>query len=84
MRIYLQSLENLGAPKFCQLILQKDLLGGWSLVIETGNQGSPGRVKRTFFEERSDAEHALQVYRDKQIKKGMRVVFVEGQTQTDP
>jgi len=83
MRIYLQSLENLGTPKFCQLILQKDMLGGWSLVVETGNQGSPGRVKRSFFEQRNDAEHALQVYRDKQIKKGFRVVFVEGQTQTD-
>jgi len=80
----LQSLENIGAPRFCQLILQKDLLGGWSLVIETGNQGSPGRVKRTHYENRQDAEHALQVYRDKQLGKGFRVVYVEGQSQPNP
>jgi len=80
MRIYLQSLENIGAPRFCQLILQEDMLGGWSLVVESGNQGSPGRVKRTHFENRQDAEHALQAHRDKQINKGFRVVFVEGQT----
>jgi len=84
MRIYLQSLENAGAPRFCQLILQKDMLGGWSLVVETGNQGSPGRVKRSHFEDRNEAEHALQVYRDKQINKGFRVVFVEGQPKHEP
>jgi len=84
MRIYLQSLENTGAPRFCQLILQQDLLGGWSLVVESGNQGSPGRVKRSHFENRAEAEHALQAFRDKQIAKGFRVVFVEGQSQPEP
>lgn len=81
MRIYLQSLENAGALRFCQLILQKDMLGGWSFIVETGVQGTPGRVKRSHFETQTEAENALMKQRDKQIAKGFRVVYVEGQSQ---
>ena len=79
MRIYLQTMAAPDQPpRFVHLILQRDLLGGWSVVRESGYQGRPGRVRRDHFEEREEAERALIVERDKQLGKGFRVVFAEG------
>ncbi len=79
MRIYLQTRPAADAPpKFCHLILQQDLLEGWSLVRETGDQGRAGRLTRRHFETHHEATEALSVARDKQIKKGFQVVFSEG------
>lgn len=66
-------------PRFVHLILQRDLLGGWSVVKEAGMQGRPGRVRREHFEERDDAERAMLKERDAQAKKGFKMVFAEGQ-----
>ncbi len=66
------------APRFYHLFLQPDLLGGWSLVREWGYQGAGGTVKKEYFEEREAAERALLAARDAQLKRGYRVVFVEG------
>lgn len=80
MRIYMQipGIEN-KMPRFYQLLLEKDLLGGWTLIKEWGQQGAGGRIKRDFFESYEQAEKALIESRDAQIQKGYRVVFVQGQ-----
>ena len=80
MRIYMQTVATADQPpRFVHLILQRDLLGGWSVVKEAGFQGRPGRVRREYFEEREDAEGAMLKERDLQSKKGYKVVFAEGQ-----
>jgi len=79
MRIYLQTppgSEN--APRYHHLLLQKDLINGWSLVHESGRQGSPGRVTKKHFDEREAGVAALINARDAQLKRGFRVVFVKG------
>lgn len=79
MRIYMQTPPAAGdSPRFCHLILQKDLLDGWSLVRETGPQGRAGRVTKRHFESHDDATEALTEERDLQLRKGFRVVFAEG------
>ncbi|MEJ2396859.1 MAG: WGR domain-containing protein [Gammaproteobacteria bacterium] len=66
------------APRFYLLMLQEDLIDGWTLVREWGQQGSPGRVKKDHFDSRDDAEHALLKVRDAQLKRGYRVVYMRG------
>lgn len=79
MRVYMQipAVED-RPPRFFHILLQQDLLGGWSLVKESGYQGASGRVKRQHFKTRDEAEAALIAQRDAQIKKGFQVVFVQG------
>ena len=80
MRIYLQNLPAPDQrPRFYHLILQPDLLGGWSLIRESGYQGAPGRVQRQHYETLEDAESAMIKCRDSQLKRGYRVVFMQGQ-----
>jgi len=79
MRIYLQTPPGDGtAPRYYHLFLQKDLINGWSLVRESGRQGSSGRVTKKHFDERETAVAALIEARDAQLKRGFRVVFVKG------
>jgi predicted DNA-binding WGR domain protein len=79
MRIYMQKPgDTEGPPRFYQILLQKDLLEGWILVREWGNQGASGRVKREHFVSREDAQHALEDARDSQLRRGYQVVFVQG------
>lgn len=81
MRIYMQTQPSSETPpKFCHLILQKDLLEGWTVISETGNQGRAGRVKRQHFEAREAATDALEAQRDMHIKKGFKVVFMTSDT----
>ncbi len=79
MRVYMQipAIDD-KPPRFYHLFLQQDLLGGWSLIKESGYQGGRGRVKRDHHKSRIDAEEALVATRDSQIKRGYRVVFVQG------
>jgi len=81
MRIYMQTppLED-RPPRFFHLHLQEDLLEGWTLVKESGYQGSPGRVSREHFSARDAAVQALMRARDAQVKRGYRVVFAQGDT----
>mgnify|MGYP001101862058 CR=1 FL=1 len=80
MRIYMQTpVHNDRPPRFYQLFVQKDLIGGWTLVKEWGAQGSPGRVVREHFDRREHAEQALLRTRDAQLQKGYRVMFTKGQ-----
>lgn len=80
MRIYLQMpAADARSPRYYQLILEPDLLGGWTLVREWGQQGASGRVKRDHFGTWDAAEAALADARDAQLAKGYRVVFVQGE-----
>ncbi len=80
MRIYLQMpADDEKALRFYHLFLQPDLLDGWSLVKESGYQGSSGRLKREYYPDYDAAEQALLKSRDSQLKRGYQVVFVQGQ-----
>ena len=79
MRIYMQTPY---APdqqiRFYHLHLQKDLLGGWILVRESGVQGKRGQVTQEYFSDLEEAQHTLEKRRDMQLRRGFRVVFREG------
>lgn len=80
MRIYLQMpAADARVVRYYQLILEPDLLGGWTLVREWGQQGTAGRVKRDYFSNWDAAEAALSDARDSQLAKGYRVVFIQGE-----
>lgn len=84
MRVYMQipALED-KPSRYYQLLLLEDLLDGWTLVREWGQPGRSGRVKRDHFENREMAEGALLRVRDSQLKRGFKVVFMQGQDQPD-
>jgi predicted DNA-binding WGR domain protein len=82
MRIYMQiPPQGDHAPRFYHLHLQEDLIDGWTLVREWGFQGAGGRVVRDHFPNRESAESALLRVRDEQLKRGYRVVFMQGSTE---
>ena len=84
MRIYLQTpAVDERAPRYCQLLMQKDLLEGWTLVQESGYAGASGRVKREHYATREHAERALVSARDAYVRRGYRVVFVQGEQPLD-
>ena len=79
MRIYLQTVPTVGEPlRYYHLHLQPDLLSGWNVVRESGVQGRSGQVKKEHYELREEAEKSLINWRDRQIKRGFRVMFREG------
>ena len=63
MRLLLQQRPLAGEihPKYVQLILQQDLLGGWSLLREAGQIGGKASLKREQFLEQ---DAALRAYRE--------------------
>ena len=79
MRIYMQTRSDDSAPlRFYQLSLQQDLLGGWTLYREWGNQGARSSMKREVYLDRDSAVSAFEKARDSQVKRGFRVVFSQG------
>lgn len=85
MRIYLQTIPGDGRKlRFFQLSLQKDLLDGWTLIKESGIQGSSGRISREHFNTWDEAQAAMLNARDKQLRHGYKVVFTHGDNQPDP
>ncbi len=83
MRIYMQTPMATGehggqTPRFCQLLLQRDLLGGWNLTRECGQQGRPGRIRRAHFARLEEAQARFQEWRDRQLRQGYRIVYMEG------
>ena len=79
MRIYMQTQADLAeSPRFYQLSLQQDLLGGWTLYREWGNQGARSSMKREVYLDRDSAVSAFEKARDSQVKRGFRVVFSQG------
>lgn len=80
MRIYLQTPPTADSPpRFYHLFLQEDLINGWTLVKESGYQGSSGRVVKSHYTDRDEALTALLKARDAQLKRGYRVVFIRGE-----
>lgn len=79
MRLLLQQRPLAGeAPKFVQLTLQQDLLGGWNLLRESGQTGGKSQLKREQFLDRGEALAAFEKARDAQVRKGFQIVFAEG------
>jgi predicted DNA-binding WGR domain protein len=84
MRIYMQipAMED-RPPRFYQLVLQQDLMGGWSLIRNWGETGSAGRVKRDYFENLEQAQSAMLRVRDTQLSRGYKVMYMQGQELPD-
>ncbi|MFA7098238.1 MAG: WGR domain-containing protein [Gammaproteobacteria bacterium] len=80
MRIYLQiAAADDKPPRYYSLHLQQDLLGGWTVIKEWGYQGMPSKSRREHFADLDAAQQALIQARDAQLRRGYRVVFVQGQ-----
>lgn len=79
MRLYMQNNADDGKEsRFYQLLLQPDLISGWTLIRETGYQGKTGRVQQTHYDSHDEAIEALMEWRDKQIKRGFQIVYMKG------
>jgi len=79
MRLFLQQKPTAGeSPKFVQLILEEDLLGGWCLVKESGQTGGRSQLKREQFLQQELAISAFEKARDAQVKRGFQIMFVQG------
>ncbi len=79
MRLYLQTAPTSSeAPRYVQIVLEQDLLGGWTLYRESGVQGGRASMKREQFLERDDAMAAFEKARDAQLKRGYRLMFSQG------
>ncbi len=79
MRLYLQTQPtSADAPRYVQIVLEQDLLGGWTLYRETGTQGGKATLRREQFLERDAAMAAFEKARDAQIKRGYRLMFSQG------
>ncbi|KFL37006.1 WGR domain-containing protein [Arenimonas donghaensis] len=79
MRLLLQQKPSAGeSPKFVQLILQQDLLGGWTLLRESGQLGGKTQLRREQYLERDAAIAAFEKARDAQVRKGFQVMFAQG------
>jgi predicted DNA-binding WGR domain protein len=79
MRLYLQTVPGAAdAPRYVQITLEQDLLGGWTLYRESGTQGGRATMKREQFLEREPAVEAFEKARDAQLKRGFRVMFAQG------
>lgn len=79
MRLLLQQRpDGREAPRFVQLLLQPDLLGGWELLRETGQTGGRSTLRRSMFPDQTSAMAALEKERDAQLKKGFQLMFAQG------
>lgn len=79
MRIFMQTQPAPNeSPRYYHLILQQDLLGGWSLLREWGQTGGRASMKREFYEQRDSAEGAMMGVRDQQLRKGFQIMFCQG------
>lgn len=79
MRMFLQQPPAPGVPpRFCQLTLQADLFGGYTLLRETGEISGKSQVRRTVHTDRESAVTAFEQARDRELKRGLRITFAEG------
>lgn len=79
MRLLLQQRpDGHEAPRFVQLMLEPDLLGGWNLVRESGQIGGRSQLKRDQYLDQASAVAALEKARDVQLKRGFQLMFVQG------
>ena len=79
MRLLLQQRpDGREAPRFVQLTLQPDLLGGWTLLRETGQTGGRSTLRREQFLDQASALSALEQARDQQLRRGFQLMYAEG------
>ena len=79
MRIFMQTQPAAAeAPRYYQIALQQDLLGGWTLVREAGQMGGRSTLKREQYLDQASAMAALEHARDVQLKKGFQLMFAQG------
>ncbi|HLU12763.1 MAG TPA: WGR domain-containing protein [Arenimonas sp.] len=79
MRLFLQQKpQGTEAPRYVQLILQQDLLGGWTLLRESGQMGGKAQLRREQYLERAAALAAFEKARDAQLRRGYQVMFAQG------
>lgn len=79
MRLLLQQRpDGREAPRFVQLTLQSDLLGGWALLRESGQTGGRSTLRREQFLDQASALSALEQARDLQLKRGFQLMYAEG------
>ena len=79
MRLLLQQRpDGREAPRFVQLMLERDLLGGWTLVRESGQVGNRSTVRRDLYLDQAEAMAAVEHARDLQLKKGFQLMFAQG------
>ena len=79
MRLLLQQRpDGREAPRFVQLMLERDLLGGWSLVRESGLIGGRSQLRREQFPDQAAATAAFEHARDLQLRMGFQVIFSQG------
>ncbi|WP_242111311.1 WGR domain-containing protein [Luteimonas aquatica] len=80
MRLLLQQRpDGREAPRFVQLMLQPDLLGGWTLLRESGQIGGRSQVRREQHLDQAAAVAALEQARDQLIKRGFQLMFAKGE-----
>ncbi len=81
----LQQPPAAGAPStFCRLTLQPDLLGGYLLLCETGELGGRSRIRRSVHLDLDSAIAAFETARDREIRRGMRITWAEGERPPRP
>ncbi|HWS39891.1 MAG TPA: WGR domain-containing protein [Arenimonas sp.] len=85
MRVLMQQPpKGLEAPRYVSISLQQDLLGGWTLIRESGLIGGKSQLKR---EQILDTELAIQAFesaRAVHFTKGYQVVFIQGAMEPKP
>ncbi|HET6546707.1 MAG TPA: WGR domain-containing protein [Rhodanobacteraceae bacterium] len=79
MRIFMQA-KPAGEeqPRYYQVTLEQDLLGGWTLDREWGQPGGRISTRREIYLERDAALAAFEEVRDAQLKRGLRIMFCRG------
>jgi predicted DNA-binding WGR domain protein len=79
MRLLLQQRPLAGEPpKYVQLVLQQDLLGGWQLLRESGQTGGKATLRKEQYLDQKQAIEAFEKARDAQIRRGFQVMFAQG------
>jgi predicted DNA-binding WGR domain protein len=66
------SLENM--HRFYQMTISPGIFGDWSLVREWGRIGSPGTVRKNWFDSEEDARIAGEQIMDAKRKKGYLII----------
>lgn len=80
MRVFLQQPPSGNEhPRYVQLTLQPDLLGGWELLRESGQAGGRIQLRRELYLQRNEATDAFEKARDQQLKRGFQVMFTHGE-----
>lgn len=79
MRLFMQTKPRANeSPRYYQIALQQDLLGGWTLTREWGQTGGRTSHKRDLYLERDAALAAFEHARDAQLKRGFHIMFSQG------